>query len=261
MRKARAEAGRQCPICGKKENQVNAGKNRSGSQRCFCKECKKYYTLNPKTREYPEEVRQQAIKTFYAGASGRGVGKVFGFSKANVYNWIKKTVPIPRNDFHILELDELYWFIGKKSNNKTQENTYVMTMVSRSLRQIVGFDAAGDKSPERIQKIVDSGPQAKYYCTDGYLGYIDIVYPGRHIRNTHDKSDTFTAESINADLRHYIPVLHRRSRCFPRKLETLYAVLELFVQAFNAFGIAKMKFRQNRSPNSRELPFSILDFL
>ena len=136
-----------------------------------------------------------------------------------------------------------------------------MTMVSRSLRQIVGFDAAGDKSPERIQKIVDSGPQAKYYCTDGYLGYIDIVYPGRHIRNTHDKSDTFTAESINADLRHYIPVLHRRSRCFPRKLETLYAVLELFVQAFNAFGIAKMKFRQNRSPNSRELPFSILDFL
>lgn len=174
---------------------------------------------------------------------------------------LKKTVPIPRNDFHILELDELYWFIGKKSNNKTQENTYVMTMVSRSPRQIVRFDAAGDKSPERIQKIVDSGPQAKYYCTDGYLGYIDIVYPGRHIRNTHDKSDTFTAESINADLRHYIPVLHRRSRCFPRKLETLCAVLELFVQAFNAFGIAKMKFRQNRSPNSRELPFSILDFL
>ncbi|MDR1668651.1 MAG: hypothetical protein LBR76_01670 [Oscillospiraceae bacterium] len=26
----------------------------------------------------------------YAGASGRGVGKVLGMSKANVYNWIKK---------------------------------------------------------------------------------------------------------------------------------------------------------------------------
>ena len=90
MRKAKEMRGRKCPICGETENQVNAGKNRSGSQRCFCKECKKYYTLNPKTREYPEEVRQQAIKTFYAGASGRGVGKVFGFSKANVYNWIKK---------------------------------------------------------------------------------------------------------------------------------------------------------------------------
>jgi len=66
---------------------------------------------------------------------------------------------------------------------------------------------------------------------------------------------------INADIRHYIPILHRRSRCFPRKLETLRAVLELFVQAYNAFGVAKMNFRKNRDPNSRELPFSVLDFL
>lgn len=38
-----------------------------------------------------------------------------------------------------------------------------MTMVSRLPRQIVGFDAAFDKTPERIQKIVDNGPEAKYY--------------------------------------------------------------------------------------------------
>ena len=40
-----------------------------------------------------------------------------------------------------------------------------MTMVSRLPRQIVEFDAAFDKAPERIQKIVDNGPEAKYYCT------------------------------------------------------------------------------------------------
>ncbi|MCD7958878.1 MAG: hypothetical protein LUF89_05110 [Ruminococcus sp.] len=89
MRKAKEVAGRKCPKCGKTENQVNVGKNRSETQRCFCKDCKKYYTINPKTREYPEEVRQQAIKTYYAGVSGRGMGKIFGFSRANVYNWIK----------------------------------------------------------------------------------------------------------------------------------------------------------------------------
>ena len=90
MKKGIEKAERKCPQCGKTEKQVNAGKNRSGTQRCFCKECKKYYTLDPKKREIPEEIRQQAIKAYYAGASGRGVGKVFGFSKANVYNWIKK---------------------------------------------------------------------------------------------------------------------------------------------------------------------------
>lgn len=82
--------GRNCPVCGKAENQVSAGKNRSGTQRCFCKNCQKYYTLNPKNREYPEEIRRQAIKAYYAGTSGREVGKMFGFSKSNVYNWIKK---------------------------------------------------------------------------------------------------------------------------------------------------------------------------
>jgi hypothetical protein len=48
-----------------------------------------------------------------------------------------------------------------------------------------------------------------------------------HVDNVHNKNDTFTAESVHADLRHYVPILRRR-RCFPRKLKTLKAVLEAF---------------------------------
>ena len=88
-----------------------------------------------------------------------------------------------------------------------------------------------------------------------------MVYPGLHIRNCRDKSDTFTVEGVNADLQHYIPILARRSRCFARKIETLRAVLEVFVEAYNKFGVAKMKFRQGRDTKSRELPFSVLNFL
>jgi IS1 family transposase len=160
-----------------------------------------------------------------------------------------------------MELDELYWFIERKPRTQTRENVYLITMVSRLPRQIVGFDVAFDKSPERIQAIVDGAPEAKKYCTDGWSGYVDVVYPGHHIQNSRDKSDTFTVEGVNADLRHYIPVLARRSRCFCRKLETLQAVIDVFVDAYNRFGIAKMNFRRNRNPKSRELPFSVLDFL
>ena len=163
------------------------------------------------------------------------------------------------NSIKVLEMDELYWFIGYKSLSETRENVYVMTMVSREPRQIVGFDVAFDKSPERIQQIVDNAPPGEYYCTDGYLGYIDIVYPGKHTRNVHDKSNTYTVEGVNADLRHYIPVLRRRSRCFARKLETLQAVMEVFADAYNRFGEAKYKYRQTRQ--NGELPFSALDFL
>ena len=171
----------------------------------------------------------------------------------------------------IFELDELYWFIERKSKGKTRENIYICTMISREPRQIIGFSAAADKSPERIQGIVDSAPEVENYCTDGYLGYIDVVYPGKHIRNVHNKNDTFTVEGINADLRHYIPVLARKSRCFCRTIETLLAVLAVFADAYNKFGEAKLKYRvpvNHKSENPakhlhkyRDSAFSVLDFI
>ena len=91
MTKQTEGASRRCPKCSQEENQINAGYNRSGTQRCLCKFCNYKYTLNGKTREYSEETKQQAIKTYHSGVSGRGVGKLMGFSKANVYNWLKKT--------------------------------------------------------------------------------------------------------------------------------------------------------------------------
>ena len=169
------------------------------------------------------------------------------------------------------ELDELYWFVEKKAISETRENVYLMTMISREPRQIVGFEVRLDKSAVHIQSIVDNAPWSKVYCTDGYVGYLDVIFPGKHIRNVHNKSDTFTVESINADLRHYIPVLARRSRCFCRKLETLQAVIEVFVEAYNKFGEAKLKCRKptiHKPGNSgkhlhkfREPAFCILDFL
>ena len=75
-----------------------------------------------------------------------------------------------------LELDELYWYIEKKPRTETRENVYLMAMVSRNPRQIVGFDVACDKSPERVQKMVDCAPAASRDCTDGWFGYVDVIY-------------------------------------------------------------------------------------
>lgn len=77
-----------CPKCG--GLLVNSGKTEAGSQRMLCTVCKKRFTPNPKKSGYSQEIRDQAIKLHFAGASGRTVGKVMGMSKANVYNWAKK---------------------------------------------------------------------------------------------------------------------------------------------------------------------------
>ena len=168
--------------------------------------------------------------------------------------WISKQT---KSD--VYELDEMYWFIERKERTGTKENVYVISMVSRVPRQIVGFSASGDKSSKTIQKIVESAPIAGVYSTDGYVGYLDTdFFGGNHIRNMRDKSDTHTVESVNADIRHYIPVFRRRSRCFARKLETLDAVLAIFIDAYNRFGEAKMKYRQRRKAG--EIPFGVVDF-
>lgn len=146
-----------------------------------------------------------------------------------------------------------------------------MTMISREPRQIISFDVQFDKSAFRLQGVVDNAEYAETYCTDGYLGYLDVVFPGKHIRNVRDKRDTHISESINADLRHYISGLARRNRCFYRSIETLRAVLEVFIDAYNKYGEAKLKYRipivhKNSTPKKhlhkyRDLPFSILDYL
>ena len=156
-------------------------------------------------------------------------------------------------------MDELYWFEGRKPRTKTRENVYIIALVNRNPRHILGYSVSGDNSAQTLQSVVDSSYIAQQYCTDGYIGYLDVVFPGEHIFNVHNKNDTFTVEGVNADLRHYIPTLARRSRCFPRKLENLRAVLAVFVRAYNQFGVQKARYRSFH-PTS-EPPFSLFDFL
>ena len=79
-----------CPNCKEETRQVKNGKNRSGTQSYLCRYCKKSYTPEPKRRSYDDDTRRMAMKAYYSGVSGRGVGKMFGFNKSNISNWIKK---------------------------------------------------------------------------------------------------------------------------------------------------------------------------
>ena len=91
MKKTSIEEIKMCPVCERVDGQSKNGRNRSGTQQIKCRHCNKTYTLEPKRHAYDESTRELALKIYYGGVSGRGVGKILGMSKANVYNWIKKT--------------------------------------------------------------------------------------------------------------------------------------------------------------------------
>ena len=138
------------------------------------------------------------------------------------------------------ELMSLKWtscIVSSREKNRF----YAITLVSRDTRQIVGYDIAFDKSRERIQRLVDNSAKARQYYSDAYSAYSEICYEGAY-RALKNKSQTYTVEGVNSDLRHYIPALHRRSKCFFRSLETAKAVFKIFVNAFNQFALAKNNF-------------------
>jgi len=146
-----------------------------------------------------------------------------------------------------------------------------MTMISRNPRQIVGLAVDNSVNKEALQKIADGAPYAENYYTDGCPIYCDVIYGGKHRRNINDKKDTHNIESTNADLRHYIAGLARRSRTFYRSKETLLAILAVFVNAYNKYGEYKANHRtpvKHKSPvpskhlhKYKDLPLSIIDFV
>ena len=93
---------------------------------------------------------------------------------------------------------------------------------------------------------IDSSPKADHYYSDAYSAYSEICYEGNHT-SLKNKSQTYTVEGVNSDLRHYIPALHRRSRCFFGSLDTMKAVFKIFVFAFNKFALAKFLFPSLKS--------------
>jgi len=130
-----------------------------------------------------------------------------------------------------------------------------MTMVSRFPRQIVAFDVDKSVKAKLIQQMVNSVPHARTYYTDGNYKYQDVDYfPGRLKQNFENKKDTHIIESTNSDLRRYIAVLQRKSKCFSRNRENLKTILHVFINAYNRYNDATIRY--DRAP-----PFSILNFL
>lgn len=109
----------------------------------------------------------------------------------------------------------------------------MITAVDRATRCIVGWDVVWERTTAVMQAMMDRSPQAKQYFSDLFNTYGTLVYyPGRH-EFVADKSETYSVEGDNAELRHYLARLGRRSRCFSRCLHALRRAVRLFVYSWN----------------------------
>lgn len=117
-----------------------------------------------------------------------------------------------------------------------------MTMVDRETRCIVSWRVVGERSVEVAQDMVDSSPAAALYFSDAFPSWEAVLYlQGKHFTLI-DKSQTYSVEGDNAELRHYLARLARKSRCFSRCIRALQAAMKLFVYAWNARQLHKRRF-------------------
>src|SRR5882724_6254948 len=108
-----------------------------------------------------------------------------------------------------------------------------MTLVDRTTSCILAWAVEPVRTEQTLQSLVDSAPQARFYYSDLFATYRRLVYTPGLYTPMPDKSETYRVEGDNAEMRHYLPRLARRSRCFSRSIHALRRAMKLFVYTWN----------------------------
>jgi len=107
-----------------------------------------------------------------------------------------------------------------------------MTIVDRDTHCFLAIEAVWQRTPAIAQQMVNRAPAIQYY-SDQFPLYDSLTYRRGYHLSLPDKSETYSVEGGNADLRHYLTRLVRRSRCFSRCLRWLKRHLKAFAHAWN----------------------------
>ena len=220
---------RKCPHCQDTAEQIKHGVNKSGSQRFKCKRCNRAYTPASNQRGYPQSTCLMAIRLYLESNNFRQIARILQVSHVSVMNWVKAhsdqlpPAPLPEErPLHVVEMDELHTFVGRKNR------WYISTFVERASSCIVGFLVSQQRDESRLQGLVDQSPPVRWYYSDLMASYKKLLYyPGKHSPMP-NKSETYRVEGMNAELRHYLARLQRRSRCFSRCADALERAIKLF---------------------------------
>jgi len=114
-------------------------------------------------------------------------------------------------------------------------------VVDRATHCVLSWDVVCQRTSAALQACLERAPQAKQYYSDAFPVY-DTLYYGAPYELSTDKLETYAVEAVNADLRHYLKRLARRSRCFSRRMKSLAENIRLFVYCYNQRQLAKRQF-------------------
>lgn len=227
-----------CTKCGS-VNIVKNGKDYKGDQKFHCHDCNAYGTLEPQGRSYPDRVKELALRVYLERASMRGVERALDIARQTLARWILEQADDlpdladtlePANEDDVLEMDELWSFVFKKSNKR-----WIWIALCRRTRQVVAHfigDRSGKSCCELWKRIPESYKKCCSY-SDFWEAYQKVFSSDTHQCVGKESGETSHVERWNNTLRQRLARFVRKTLSFSKSDVYHEAVLKLYLHYYN----------------------------
>ncbi|MDI9341692.1 MAG: IS1 family transposase, partial [Sediminibacterium sp.] len=216
---------------------VKAGKS-GNKQRYMCKGCGRKTTENSREKKYSTYKKNKAIELYLEGLSIRSVARITKTSHVTLQRWIqqaaKKVKPQHITYSNAIEIDELYYFVGKRKQTKgklSARKRWLWLAVCRTTRRILAFEG-GSRERTTLKKLTSKIQHiacTRYY-SDEHTSFTGLL-PGDKYKAS--KKETYTIEGINSVIRHFLARFRRRTKCYSKSEKMLNATMTLFCHHHN----------------------------
>ena len=133
---------------------------------------------------------------------------------------------------------------------------YLVLFVDRATRCIISWALVSQRTFDTMQPLADAvwqhSAQSRVFYSDQLETYRTLLYRQGTHKPQPDKSQTYSVEGCNADLRCYVSALIRRTRGFARSVESLRRLIWLWLFCYNRRCLAVHRAWERQWPPLRD---------
>jgi len=241
-----------CPYCLGTNLRPKGWNRKRTKRRLKCQNCKRHITQAGKSWFVSEEQISYINLLLAERLSLRGICRVIKVSISWLLKYMMKLYDSQPDDLHYrqppqgknfkvtsdglilqlidIELDEMWSFVGKKTNKQ-----WIWIALCRRTRQVIAFHI-GNRSRESAKALWGKMPRyfkenGQFY-SDDWDAYKGVFPLDRHISSKF-KKDTNHLERLNNTIRHRCSRLVRKTLAFSKKVENHILAIKYFFCQYN----------------------------
>ncbi|MDY3521491.1 IS1 family transposase [Riemerella anatipestifer] len=213
-----------CLQCSQKG--IKHGMSSIGTQRLYCKFCKKTWQISYAYKAYNHKINSLIILLTKEGCGIRSIARLLSISTTTLLSRIKsiaQSLKFPTLPLHkIYQIDELCTFVKNKQNR-----VWIICALEEGSKKIVRF-FVGNRTNKTIKRVIDdvlvSSPTL--IRTDKLKNYQFLI--PKEIHNTACKGIQ-NIERMNLSLRTHLKRLNRKTIAYSRDITLLYAIVKIYL--------------------------------